>query len=679
MGVVYEALEPRTQRRVALKVLRLESSRRSTAHERLRREALALTRLSHPGLVPCYGAHFGPDGCFVVLEFVEGESLAALLERSGPLPLDQALRIMLDVGDALAYVHGEGLLHRDLKPENVLLSSSGRVVLSDFGLTKLLSEGLDDTTLDSLTQDGAMLGTPGFWPPEQAHGELAKIGTASDVYSWGATLYALLSGHAPRGGHTLSELAAAFSRRPPSVHTLRPELPAWVDRLLQRCLATDTTQRPTLEEALGELRRGGRAEGGGSRRLAGGVALGALTALALGSVGLALSVLGGVAPVEPSPEAGEQPSPEPGEQPSPEAGEVLTAAVQALEAGRLDEALTRVERALELEPESALAHLVRSQCMWRLGRLDEAEEDCERALALDPENAQAYAVRGDVWRSRGEPALALADYDRALELDPRAPVAHATRGVALQELGRKDEALLAFERAAELRPTFKEAHLGVADMARGLGRYEQALDAYDRALELDPEQARPLVYRGQVKQSLGRPEEALADMKRGLELDPSFASGWSLLGSARLELGQLVEAIEDLGRALELDPQLADLRVARGMVRLDLGQVDEAQRDFERALEDGTQLAQALLGLGEVCFARGRYAEAIERYDRALELEPTLVQALASRGKARQRLGRHARAIEDFDRALGLLDGEAEKAQLVQRLKAQSVTAQQAE
>ena len=660
MGVVYEAREPGTQRPVALKVLRFERSSSSSGLERVRREALTLTHLSHPGLVPCYDANLTPEGCFMVLGLVEGESLAALLARSGPLPLGRAQRIMLDLGEVLAYVHGEGLLHRDLKPENVLLSSSGRVVLGDFGLAKLLGDSHGDTTLDTLTQEGAMLGTPGFWPPEQAHGRRAEIGTASDVYGWGATLYALLSGQAPRHAATLSELAVAFTRRPPPLLPLRPELPAWVDPFLQSCLATDPRERPTLDEALTVLRRG-EAQPRSQRRLAGVVALGALAAVALGGVGVATLLRG------------------PAEAAAPDAAELLEAAKEAYDSERFAVALATVERALELEPQSVSARVVRAHCLRQLERLDEAAEECDRAIALAPDSARAHAVRGDVWRKQGKLTQALADYDRALELDPRAPVAHTTRGFALYALRRYEEALLAFERATELEPTLSLAHSGAGDALRVLGRHEQAVEAYGRALELSPGEGGILVFRGQLELVLGRTEEALADLQRGVELNPDHALGWTLLGTARDRLGQPAKALECYDRALELEPGLFEARTNRGLTQKSLGRLDAAQRDLERALEDAPQFFTAALGLGDVLRALDRPAEAIAHYDRALELEPTRYEALAGLGLANSMLGRHAQAIEDFDRALELLEGDPETARTVQEFKARSLAALQAE
>ena len=184
MGVVYEALESATQRRVALKTILLEDGRSGDrARARMQREADALSRLEHPGLVPCFGAGEGPQGFTIVMGLVEGDSAGDRLRTHGPFPLPRALQIMGDVAEVLAYTHAQGYLHRHLKPDNVMLSESGRTVVADFGMVKLTDAAAGEAESGSLTRSGALLGTPGFCSPEQAFGR-GELGPATDRAAW---------------------------------------------------------------------------------------------------------------------------------------------------------------------------------------------------------------------------------------------------------------------------------------------------------------------------------------------------------------------------------------------------------------------------------------------------------------------------------------------------------------
>ncbi|MEZ6188411.1 MAG: serine/threonine-protein kinase [Planctomycetota bacterium] len=258
MGMVYRAYDLRLHREVALKTLRV---RDPVVRQRFRRECEALAQARHPHVMPCYAAGEHEGEPYLVLPLLRGETLAARLVR-GPLSLAEAVRIGARLADALAFLHARGILHRDLKPDNVLFDEQGEPLIADFGLVKLESS---EQPLERLTLSGAMLGTPQFWPPEQATGQVARIGPASDVYGLGATLYCVLSGRPPQLAETLGELVEALDRPPPPLGSLRPDVPASLARLVHDCLAKDPEARPRAAEvacALGS----GRARGARLRR-----------------------------------------------------------------------------------------------------------------------------------------------------------------------------------------------------------------------------------------------------------------------------------------------------------------------------------------------------------------------------------------------------------------------------
>ncbi|RMG07105.1 MAG: serine/threonine protein kinase, partial [Planctomycetota bacterium] len=251
VGVVYRARDERSGRSVAVKVLQ-----GGDAEDRLRfaREARAAARLRGPGIVAVVdvGQHGGHP--YLVMELVEGESLQARLERTGPLPPEEAARVLEGVARAVARAHAQGILHRDLKPANVLLDREGTPWLTDFGLARRVGD-----EAERLTLSGTVLGTPAFLPPEQALGDRARVGPQSDVYGLGATLYAALTGRPPFPGRSvLAVLARVVEEAPPAPRALRPELPPELEALCLACLAKDPAARPagaaTFADALAAWR-----------------------------------------------------------------------------------------------------------------------------------------------------------------------------------------------------------------------------------------------------------------------------------------------------------------------------------------------------------------------------------------------------------------------------------------
>jgi tRNA A-37 threonylcarbamoyl transferase component Bud32 len=198
MGAVYKARQAKIDRLVALKVLGFDPDDHPAFAERFRREGRALARLDHPNVVKLFD--FGErDGLFyLVLEFVDGTNLRALM-RQGALEPRQALAIVPQICEALQFAHDEGVVHRDIKPENVLVDSKGRVKIADFGLAKLVDAGARDS---SLTDVGQVMGTPDYMAPEQLRGERG-VDHRADIYSLGVVFYEMLTGALPRGNFAL--------------------------------------------------------------------------------------------------------------------------------------------------------------------------------------------------------------------------------------------------------------------------------------------------------------------------------------------------------------------------------------------------------------------------------------------------------------------------------------------
>jgi Tol biopolymer transport system component/predicted Ser/Thr protein kinase len=238
MGEVWKARDTRLKRFVALKVLPRELVADPERKQHLVREARAASALNHPNIVTVYeiGQAEGVD--FIAMEYVEGKTIEAAIGRHG-LKLSDALKIAVQIADALAKAHAAGIVHRDLKPGNVMVAADGRVKLLDFGLAKLTEAAPPGSSEQPATRPGMILGTPQYMAPEQIEGQPADHRT--DIFAFGCVLYELLTGHrAFHGDSAMSTLAAILHDDPDPIGG---EVPHDVDRLVRRCLRKDPARR----------------------------------------------------------------------------------------------------------------------------------------------------------------------------------------------------------------------------------------------------------------------------------------------------------------------------------------------------------------------------------------------------------------------------------------------------
>ncbi|HEY6224894.1 MAG TPA: serine/threonine-protein kinase, partial [Gemmatimonadales bacterium] len=237
MATVYLARDLKHDRPVALKVLRPELAAILGA-ERFLREIRIAARLQHPNILPLYDSGDAEGMLFYVMPYVEGESLRDRLERHGPLPLEDALRIAGDVAEALSYAHAHDVVHRDVKPENILLEGQ-RAVVADFGIARAVTAAGGDR----LTDTGIAVGTPVYMSPEQASAE-PRIDGRSDIYSLGCVVYEMLAGHPPFTGSTAQEVSARHSMDAvPRLRAARRALPDAVEAAVDKALAKAAADR----------------------------------------------------------------------------------------------------------------------------------------------------------------------------------------------------------------------------------------------------------------------------------------------------------------------------------------------------------------------------------------------------------------------------------------------------
>src|SRR5579863_4991807 len=248
MGEVYKARDTRLDRIVAIKVLPTHLADRAELRERFEREAKTIASLNHPHICTLYDTGNQDDIEYLVMEYLEGETLAQRLVK-GALPIQQALQYAIEIADALDKAHRKGVTHRDLKPGNIMITKSGTKLL-DFGLAKLkqvvapanvpLSEL--PTVNDPLTAEGTIVGTMQYMAPEQLEGK--EVDARTDIFAFGAVVYEMATGkRAFEGKSQASLIAAILEREPPPMSLLQPMTPQALDRVVRRCLAKEPDER----------------------------------------------------------------------------------------------------------------------------------------------------------------------------------------------------------------------------------------------------------------------------------------------------------------------------------------------------------------------------------------------------------------------------------------------------
>jgi eukaryotic-like serine/threonine-protein kinase len=256
MGAVYKAQHKRMKRIVALKMLPSSATKSSDSVKRFQQEVEAAARLSHPNIVTAYDADEAKGVHFLVMEYVEGRDLFALVKEKGTLSVARAVDYAVQAAKGLEYAHAQGVIHRDIKPHNLLLDNNGTVKILDMGLARIEEAvaGTDAMATEGLTQSGQVMGTLDYMPPEQAL-DTSTVDLRADIYSLGCTLHYLLTGKPPYSGDTVGKKIVAHRENPiPCLRGLRSDVPESLDAVFQKMLAKRPEGRPqSMSEVISQL------------------------------------------------------------------------------------------------------------------------------------------------------------------------------------------------------------------------------------------------------------------------------------------------------------------------------------------------------------------------------------------------------------------------------------------
>src|SRR4051794_4603590 len=245
MGIVYKARDRETGEVVAIKVLKSDIATDTQMLDRFKNELRLARQITHRNVARLYEFHRAGDSVYLSMEFVDGESLRALLQRTGKLPVEQGLAFARQLADGLAEAHRQSIAHRDLKPENIMVAPGGHLKVMDFGISRSFAA--------DVTATGAIIGTPAYMAPEQAEGR--PVDHRTDIYAFGLVLYEMFTGAAAFTGDTAISLAMKQVReRPKPPRTVDPTLPRHIDAAILRCLEKDPAARfQSIEDAMRAL------------------------------------------------------------------------------------------------------------------------------------------------------------------------------------------------------------------------------------------------------------------------------------------------------------------------------------------------------------------------------------------------------------------------------------------
>jgi TolB-like protein len=652
MARVFVAEDERLHRRIVVKVLSPDLAA-GVSVDRFRREIQVAGRLHHPHIVRVLDAGQSSALLYYTMPLIDGESLRALLARERQLPLDRALTIARDLGDALDYAHRENIVHRDIKPDNILVESSGRAMVTDFGIARAIEKAAD---IESVTSTGLTLGTPTYMSPEQATAE-RSIDGRSDQYSLACVLYEMLAGAPPFTATTARALIAMHvSERPRSLLVVRPDLPTHVDAALQKALAKAPADRfrcvgdfIAALEGVPALTRG--RSSAGVARVGGSSAFRiAAIALVVALVALALALLHPWAPSAPDAIA------------APGGPPVSHVAVLYLDAPADDPRLADIAHGVTRDLIYALQRVPELTLVSELGirRFGSraAPDSVARELGVgtvihgtveryrDSVRVDMHLTDGATLVERGSVRIT-AGRDAWIALDDsvvqevgallRQQVSQAVRLQEWRASTRSSRAWELRQRAQELVNRAGEFPGNPADFGPQRDALARAESLLVRASAEDPRWTEPLVARGWL-------------LALQTDLTSSRGEKESLIGRGIALADEVLAKEPQSATALELRGYLRFKRYSE--IALLPALRDSAERDLRRATDDDRQLARAWSVLSLILDEKRDAAGALYAARRAVEADAYRPEA----GRSTMRLVMHHLLTGSSDSARTLCD-----------------------
>jgi serine/threonine-protein kinase len=661
MGEVYRARDEKLNRDLALKILSADLAANAEHVRRFQQEAHAASALNHPNIITIYDIGRVDETAYIAMELVDGQDLRSM-QAGARLPLKNVLRIAVKVADGLAAAHERGIVHRDLKPENVMISRDGFVKILDFGLAKLVRAFTESESTAPHTTPGAVFGTVAYMSPEQAAGRTVDF--RSDQFSLGVILYEMITGRMPFNEATAAETLAAIIRRdPPLASSFNNEVTPELQRVLDRCLAKDPTERygstRDLARDLREIRdrishstdprlRSDRPPIAPRRRIA--WIVGAVAGLVLVTIGIAMTVRQQRVPT------------------SARHGPLSLAILPFRDLdGTADGQIFT----------DGVAEMIRS----RLGESPTIRviPAFDRGATGDPPSVArrlgaAFALTGSVQRSGNVVHLSVSVIDAAtgvqvagetlsgssndvFGLQNRA-VNLVLSGINVQRDPRQRSSVVELSSPAD-QNAYVEA-VGLLQRAQDQKSIDRAIATLEHLLlnardsaAVNAQLSRALLYKAQLSRRPGLIAQATVYAERAVDLDDSSPEAHVRLGQVRVAAGRYADAEPEFRRALTLRNDYADAYLGLALSYDGMGRAADAEAMYKKAIALRRDHANSYNLYAAFLFNAGRPEEAAANFLRFTQLMPT-ARGFSNLGGAYQAMGRYDEAQRAYERSIAL-------------------------
>ena len=703
MGSVYKAYDLELDRMVALKVIRPELMANADIVQRFKQELLLASRISHKHILRIHDLGEGAGVKFISMAYIEGRSLAEVLQQHIILPLDKALDFGKQICQALAAAHQEGVVHRDLKPQNILIDQAQCVYVSDFGLAKSLES--DALAATAMTAVGQVLGTPRYMSPEQV--ECSQVDGRSDIYSFGLMLYEMVTGDLPFQGNTLQLMLGRVQSMPRNPTLLNSKLPPYLAGIIMRCLEKDLARRyQTFDEVLDDL-EAERCTPAGKTRKTRHITLPDFSATTVVVMMLALAVLigGGVAvrryvfrsgtsnqvAVAPTKFVAVLPFRDISEQSGGDyLAEGISDALYAKFFGLKDVQVASpsdVQRIKNIDdPAEQIGRALGVKYVIR-GTVQSAGDRLQVLVKLD-DAATGQRILHETFEGVRKDIFTIQDqvYAKLLDLiegnastEGLSRVSrHQTENYAAYELYLKGKnamrgqlevknvknAIQFYESAIKEDPTFAIAFAGIADAnlrmwkATKQGDWAQkALSAAQQAENVNADLPEVQFALGSAYIATGKTAEAISVLKRASELAPNSDDGYRRLGDAFRAAGNKEEALAAYNRAIELNKYYWFNHNALGSACVKFHEYPRALEAFKTVTELAPNEVAGWQNLSAVYFNMGDYESAVPLLKKSLDLDKHPV-GYSNLGTAYFYLKRYDEAVGMFKEAVALVPDE---------------------
>ncbi|MCB9078790.1 MAG: tetratricopeptide repeat protein [Anaerolineaceae bacterium] len=537
-ATVYEALDRMLDRRVAIKLLRVDKAGGDKTIKRFIQEARIAALLEHPNIATIHGLRIADQRIYMIMEYLSGGSLRGLLKEKGKLSLDHAVRLTTGICEGLAKLHERGIIHRDVKADNILLTADGRPKVTDFGIAHVPKSagGLD------LTRVGFQPTSLIFSSPEQLRGE--KLDARSDVYQVGALLYFMLTGH-----HYIDIDMLESQASTQMAQHLRLELKVFM--LLEKAICKD------MPEGLQGLWRDAGALAGVVEQAMAKKKEDRFTdtlEMATALNALNISSIPNYASTE--------------KLDLSDSREYNKRGLAHAGMRNYEQAIYNYSKAIQIDRHYAEAYNNRSAAHLLMDNYAQAVLDCNWAIELAPHFAAAYVNRGIANTGLRHYEEALQDYDRVIELNPKNIYAYYNRANTYVWMGKHEEAVEDYSQAIGLNPQFLAAYVNRGVVHDLMGDYQYAITDYNRAIELNPVYVHAFFNRARAYANFGNYEQAIMDYSRVIDMNPEHPYAYENRANCYLAAGDRQKAAEDQAKMMRQIPTIhpKQLNLARSML-----------------------------------------------------------------------------------------------------------------